>query len=257
MPDPSANEPNSIRVGVYVDGFNLYYGARDHCGKGLPGWRWLDIESFVNRKMQERQKWQDFEISRIVFCTAERPNDHDVTSRNDQDRYINALSANSKIEISYGQFIPKVTSGALGKSRRKPEKFKFLYVDPDYVNDWLPHRIKKDAEGLHRLIVDIKTFEEKGSDVNVASHLLIDIYEKKIDAAIVVSNDGDLQFALHHARTLVPVGLINPGTKFTVNLLMEPHDPNSLNWWATATPDDYVNCQFPNFVGDLEKPSGW
>ncbi|HEY7200404.1 MAG TPA: NYN domain-containing protein, partial [Candidatus Dormibacteraeota bacterium] len=31
-----------MRVGVYVDGFNLYYGARGLCGRGTAGWRWLD-----------------------------------------------------------------------------------------------------------------------------------------------------------------------------------------------------------------------
>jgi hypothetical protein len=31
-----------MRVGVDVDGFNLYYGARALCGRGTPDWRWLD-----------------------------------------------------------------------------------------------------------------------------------------------------------------------------------------------------------------------
>ncbi|PWV71430.1 hypothetical protein SAMN05421630_115133 [Prauserella marina] len=32
-----------MRVGVYVDAFNVYYGARAQCGRGTPGWRWLDL----------------------------------------------------------------------------------------------------------------------------------------------------------------------------------------------------------------------
>jgi len=34
--------------------------------------------------------------------------------------------------------------------------------------------------------------EEKGSDVNLASHLLNDAWKERFDAAVVVSNDTDL-----------------------------------------------------------------
>jgi hypothetical protein len=34
--------------------------------------------------------------------------------------------------------------------------------------------------------------EEKGSDVNVGAHLLLDILQGDVEAAIVVSNDSDL-----------------------------------------------------------------
>ena len=37
------SEDVPLRVGVYVDAFNVYYGARSHCGRGTPGWRWLDL----------------------------------------------------------------------------------------------------------------------------------------------------------------------------------------------------------------------
>ena len=36
-----------MRIGVYVDGFNLYYGARGLCGRGTPGWRWLDLRGLA------------------------------------------------------------------------------------------------------------------------------------------------------------------------------------------------------------------
>jgi hypothetical protein len=32
---------------VYVDGFNLYDGARALCGRGTPGWRWLDLRGLA------------------------------------------------------------------------------------------------------------------------------------------------------------------------------------------------------------------
>jgi hypothetical protein len=36
-----------MRVGMYVDGFNLYYGARGLCGRGTAGWRWLDLRALA------------------------------------------------------------------------------------------------------------------------------------------------------------------------------------------------------------------
>jgi len=35
----------------------------------------------------------------------------------------------------------------------------------------------------------------------VAPHLLIDIHTEAIDAAVLVSNDGDLRLPAQHART--------------------------------------------------------
>lgn len=59
-------------------------------------------------------------------------------------------------------------------------------------------------------MVSVARREEKGSDVNVASHLLIDIFEQRVDAAVVISNDSDLALPVRHARQRVPVGLVNP-----------------------------------------------
>ena len=41
--------------------------------------------------------------------------------------------------------------------------------------------------------------EEKGSDVNVAAHLLVDVLTGVVDAAVVVSNDSDLEFPVSYA----------------------------------------------------------
>jgi hypothetical protein len=55
--------------------------------------------------------------------------------------------------------------------------------------------------------------EEKGSDVNVATHLLIDVFDRSIDCAIVVSNDSDLALPIQVARDKISVGVINPGRR--------------------------------------------
>lgn len=46
-----------MRVGVYIDGFNLYYGGRGLCGKGTAGWRWLDVRALAARLVTGHSSW--------------------------------------------------------------------------------------------------------------------------------------------------------------------------------------------------------
>jgi hypothetical protein len=58
---------------------------------------------------------------------------------------------------------------------------------------WLDAWEVPDPQGRMTVRSHITTFEEKGSDVNVAGHLLLDLLESRIDVAIVLSNDSDLK----------------------------------------------------------------
>jgi len=78
--------------------------------------------------------------------------------------------------------------------------------------------------------------EEKGSDVNVATHLLIDVLEKNIDAAVVVSNDSDLKKPIEVSRTHVPVGLVNPTKSYPAGALNgSPTVGVGEHWWYQLT----------------------
>ncbi len=54
--------------------------------------------------------------------------------------------------------------------------------------------------------------EEKGSDINLASHLLADGFAGSYDAAIVISGDSDFMTPVRMVREVVgrPVGVLNP-----------------------------------------------
>ncbi len=54
--------------------------------------------------------------------------------------------------------------------------------------------------------------EEKGSDVNLASHLLLDAFQQACTTAVVVSNDSDLHVPIRISESLlsVRVGIVNP-----------------------------------------------
>lgn len=107
-------------------------------------------------------------------------------------------------------------------------------------------------------MVSVADREEKGSDVNVATHLLIDVFEKKIDAAVVVSNDSDLALPVVQARARVPVGTVHPGTNYPAGALSgDPSDGVGRHWWRQLTAQDYVAHQLPDPAGKYRKPVGW
>lgn len=98
----------------------------------------------------------------------------------------------------------------------------------------------------------------KGSDVNVASHLLLDVLQGSVDTAVVISNDSALEFPVHQARARVPVGTINPTKNYPSGRLSgDPHTGAGLHWWYQLTPADLHAAQLPQTVGTLSKPAPW
>jgi hypothetical protein len=60
--------------------------------------------------------------------------------------------------------------------------------------------------------IEVFKTEEKGSDVNLAAHLLLDAFLGRYDAAIVVTGDSDLISPIKMVRSALskPVGVLNP-----------------------------------------------
>jgi hypothetical protein len=100
--------------------------------------------------------------------------------------------------------------------------------------------------------------EEKGSDVNVASHLLVDVLTGDVDAVLVVSNDSDLAFPVAFVRTRVPVGLVNPSANYLAGPLGgQQTDGVGNHWWERLAASDLRACQLPSPVGGYVRPQGW
>ena len=69
--------------------------------------------------------------------------------------------------------------------------------------------------------------EEKGSDVNIAVHLLNDAWLNNYDCAIIVSNDSDLAESMKLVKKYHPnkiLGLIMPGKGHPSKELMKHAD---------------------------------
>lgn len=241
-----------MRVGAYIDGFNLYYGGRSLCGRGTPGWRWLDLRTLLS----SQPVWEDATLTRIVYCTAVIDAATNASGYHDQDIYLRALTAAKSVDlIEYGTYVARVKQAPLAV-RASAQNSR-----PEVVHPQWPI-VVQDAQGKPVndavFMVSYAHREEKGSDVNVASHLLVDVLNGDVDAAIVVSNDSDLKFPIRYARTRVPIGVINPSDNYTAGALRgKPDEGVGNHWWRTLTADDFRSAQLPDPVGSLSRPDGW
>ncbi len=99
---------------------------------------------------------------------------------------------------------------------------------------------------------------EKGSDVNVAAHLLRDILGGQIDAAIVISNDSDLRLPIAEARQRIPIGTVNPSKSMLAgDLRGNPTDGVGGHWWRQLRAADFRADQLSNPAGGYARPAGW
>lgn len=163
-----------MRTFVYVDGFNLYYGALRRTR-----FKWLDLEKLCNLILKQTP------IAKIKYFTARvtaRANDPDQSVR--QEIYLRALATNPKIEVFFGHFLTHPV--------------------------WMP-LCDPSGSPTGKYAQVLKT-EEKGSDVNLASHLLLDAHLSSFDQAIVLSNDSDLLAPIRFVRQTFRkrVGVLNP-----------------------------------------------
>lgn len=248
---PTANAA-TLRVGVYVDGYNLYYGGRDLCGRPTPGWRWLNVRGLAE-SLVAAGPWKGGRVEKIIYCTARVDPRTNPSAFTDQDVYLKALvAANSVTWIEYGNYVSRVKKALLATEQHgKPTVHASGW--PVMVKDSLGSDVP-----AARFMVSYLHLEEKGSDVNVASHLLLDTLQGSVDAALVISNDSDLRFPLHSSRQIVPTAVINPrGNRMAGDLRFSPSEGVGGHWSRQLNATDFFSNQLPIAVGNYRRPSGW
>lgn len=243
-----------MRVGVYVDGFNLYYGARYLCGRGTPGWRWLDLRRLAANVVAAQSGWSGATIDRVVYCTARISGRGNPVGAQEQDTYLRALTAAGSVdELSLGSYVNRPSTAPLATADRKGRPVLTHPAWPVMVQNG-----QGQPEPQAVFMVSIARREEKGSDVNVASHLLLDVLAGSVDAAIVISNDSDLEFPVTEARKRVSIGTVNPTKNYPAGKLEgAPGDGVGGHWWYQLTAADLTSAQLPPTVGRLTKPAPW
>lgn len=138
-------------------------------------WKWLNPLALANRLFPKN------EIVGIKYFTAKvktMPGNPDAPIR--QHTFWRALHTLPNVSIIEGDFRKRITRAAV--------------VTPP------PNTI------------EIYKTEEKGSDVNLAAHLLMDGFQKRYHCAIVVSGDSDLVTPVRMVRDQLKlnVGVLNP-----------------------------------------------
>lgn len=243
-----------MRVGVYVDAFNLYYGGRSLCGRGAPGWRWLDIRSLATDLASRRRNWAGATIDRVTYCTALIDGSSNPDGRRDQDVYLRAIQAGGIVDhVELGQYVARVKNAPLATRDRKGRPVITRTAWPVMVSD-VAGKPVRDAS----FMVSYAHREEKGSDVNVASHLLVDVLRGDVDAAIVISNDSDLRYPVQQARERVPVGVVNPSPNALAgDLRGTAADGVGRHWWAQLTDADFYAHQLADPTAGVTRPTGW
>ena len=204
----------------YIDGFNLYYRALKDTQ-----FRWLDL-----RRLAEAL-FPDDEIRLICYCTAllnQRPDNPDQPAR--QLTYLRALGTLPGLEIHYGTFRPRT------KIRRLAEPIPGL---PEFVR-----------------IIDS---EEKGTDVNLATRLLVDGFTGAYEQAVIVSNDSDLASPMRYVRDELgrKVVVVNPdNNNYTHRDLVD-----AATYVRRLRRSHLRRSQFPLVVADAQgritKPASW
>lgn len=162
-----------MRTSIYVDGFNLYHRAL----KNTP-FKWLDIKKLCEHLLQPHH-----EIVAIKYFTAIVSGRFDPKQPVRQKTYIRALEKHTpELRVIYGRF-----QGHDVMMPKTPMIKPFEYV-----------RVHKT--------------EEKGSDVNLALHMLNDAWRDKYNCAVLISNDSDLAegMRLVKEQNHKMIGLITP-----------------------------------------------
>lgn len=145
-----------------------------------PSWKWLNLQSFFEALRP------DEDVAAVKYFTAVVEPDRHVSPKRDRQRiYFKALSTLPKLSRIEGKYqLRRVTCRAAECPRR------LEYLSP----------------------------EEKKSDVNLAINVMDDALHARMESAVIVSGDSDLEPAVEWVRKNYPV------IKFTVYIPVLPSE---------------------------------
>jgi uncharacterized LabA/DUF88 family protein len=139
-------------------------------------------------------------LTRVKFFTAQvdrRFNDPQQPVR--QRLYWRAIRTRPTVEIVEGHF----------RTRKAwlPEEGSIAYIESEL-------RAGRPITGLSPNFIQVRRSEEKGTDVNIATHLVHDAHLGRFDEAVLISNDSDLAEAVRivNAELGRPVHIFRPST---------------------------------------------
>lgn len=226
-----------MRTIVYVDGFNFYHLRLQRQRQ----FRWLNLKAMADQLVKPPHV-----ITQVNYYTARVSSKIDALAPAKQQAYLSALATVPEIQTHYGRFL-------FG------EKWAFLMQPP----------AAKPATYIWNLpgprMVQVAKVEEKGSDVNLAAHLVRDAYLNRFDVALVLSNDTDLVEPVRIVTQEVgkQVGLIAPCRQRHGGPPIPSPSLRAVGSFVLYVDDHHLAAaQFPDPVvrakgNPVIKPAGW
>jgi hypothetical protein len=203
------------RVIAYIDGFNLYFGLR---ATNFQRYYWLNLQAMVENLIRPSQR-----LVRTKYFTARISGPHPADKPEDikkmeekrrrQADFLEAVNTLPGVSIYYGHYI-----GGVVQCRK-------------CKNTWPDH-------------------EEKMTDVNIATEMLVDSFEDRYDTAMLISADSDLVPAIKGIKRLFPakrIVVFFPPGRFSAQL------KNVGDAQITIGRGTLAKSQFPN---QIIKPDG-
>ena len=218
-----------MRTIAYIDGYNLYYGLLRKSQ-----YKWLDVYALL----RDQALNQSSDLVEVRYYTAPMLGkmSDDLESPIRQRRYLQALRKMHPIGLT-------LIEGRIVAST----PFQRL--------------IRPIPEAPHLQKVQVLDFNEKKTDVNIASDMINGAWLKTYDQAVLCSNDSDLEGALrsikeHHPH--IHIGLVAP---------ISGEDPRKISgdlakfsdWKKILSTTHLARSQLPDRIpsSQLSKPAAW
>lgn len=145
------------RVIAYVDGFNLYFGLK---AKGWRRYYWLDLPKLAENLLRAEQQ-----LLALKYFTA---------------RIAGPAGGD-----------PRHRAGRIEASRRRQTVWLEAIGSCELATIFEGHYLGKDVE-YHNCGSVWRTHEEKMTDVQIATQILVDAFADRFDTALIISADSDL-----------------------------------------------------------------
>ncbi len=157
-----------------------------------------------------------------------------------------------------------------GQRQRQTAYLKALQTLPNFeIHEgyFLSHLVNMPKAPPETGFARVIKFEEKGSDVNLATYLMLDAIENRFDVAAVVSHDSDLALPIQvvNERLGKPVGVVGYDPRFQRKYGKRPRASKKLQevaaFYKSLRESAFRRAQFPEVVQSKEyavpKPDGW
>lgn len=258
-----------MKTRVYVDGMNLYCGAIKRPKRTR--YKWLNLVELACQVLPP-----DYVVEKLRYFTSRVSGVLDPNAPARQNIYISALKTLPEVEVHFGNFLAKTVRRPVinlpvadrqieakppatlpqGNHMVSGNKPQVLPVRRDF--DRKSERRAKRNSPAHLpnpLVAEFHTMEEKGSDVNLAAHLINNARQGLFDAAAVISNDTDLT---------TPIRMVKEEMRKQIFIICPSEQRSSPKLRDAASNVRHIRerhlsgAQFPDVLpNQISKPEAW